>query len=205
RAVVTFVGEGYDWTLNIGGEYHDENAEGAEQTAASAYFCTIAGIDGKDAIWKLDATALPWVTLTPGDVITTLMTYNNIWEVSSITLSGEDSTNFTIDHEGEDVTAAYADGQQLDLEEFKGLYQYILTCPTSDIWFEEPENDPYLTIEITRTDGGGDKIELCKDTERRVIVKLNGRTSYRIKTSWANMLLKNIEAVKTGGTVQQNY
>lgn len=205
RAVVTYSGDSFKWVLNIGGEYHDENAEGDEQSAASAYYCTIEGIDGKDAVWKLDATGLPWVTLTPGDVITTLMTYNNIWEVGSVKLTGKDNTNFTIDHDGEDITAAYADGKELDVEEFKSFYQYLLTCPTSDIWFEDPESEPYLTIEINRTDGGGDKIEICKDTERRDIVKLNGRTSYKIKSSWVNRLLENVESVKSGGTVQQNY
>ncbi len=205
RAVVTYVGNGSDWTLNIGGEYHDENAEGAEQSAASAYFCTIAGIDGKDAVWKLDATALPWVTLMPGDIITSLMTYNNIWEVASLKLTGEDNTEFTVEHSEDDVTAAFADGKELDLDNFKSFYQYVLTCPTSEIWFEDPKSEPYLTIEINRTDGGGDKIEICKDTDRRDIVKLNGRTSYKIKNSWVKRLLENVEAVKTGEPVQENY
>lgn len=205
RAVVTFVGEDYDWTLNIGGEFHEENDDGEEQTAASAYYCTVKGVDNKDAIWKIDASALPWVELVPGDVITTLMTYNNIWQVGEIDISGEVDTTYTITQKDEEVTGAEQDGEKLDVEEFKGLYQYLLTCPTSEIWFEEPENEPYLTIDIKRTDGGGDKLEFCKDTERRVIVKLNGRTSYKIKTSWVNTLLKNIDALKSGGTVQQNY
>lgn len=205
RAVITYSGDSYDWTLNIGGEYHDENAEGSEQTAASAYYCTIAGVDGKDAVWKLEASALPWVDLLPGDIITSLMTYNNIWEVASVKLTGKVDTEYTIDHDGEDITATYVDGAELDVETFKSLYQYILTCPTSEIWFEEPKNEPYLTIEINRTDGGGDKIEICKDTDRRDIVKLNGRTSYKIKTSWVTRLLENVESVKNGGTVQENY
>lgn len=205
RAVVSYSGDSYEWTLNIGGEYHDENAEGNEQSAASAYYCTITGVDGKDAVWKLDASALPWVKLLPGDIITSLMTYNNIWDVASVKLTGKDNTNFTIEHDGEDITGAAADGASLDVDTFKSLYQYLLTCPTSEIWFEEPKSEPYLTIEINRTDGGGDKIEICKDTDRRDIVKLNGRTSYKIKSSWVTRLLENVESVKNGGEVQENY
>jgi hypothetical protein len=48
-------------------------------------------------------------------------------------------------------------------------------------------------------------IELYKDTDRRAIVKLNGRPSYRIQSKWADRLTKNIEAVKTGGKVEEDY
>ncbi len=208
-ATVTFTGEGYDYKLTIGGEYHDVNEEGNEQTAASAYYCTFEGVDGKDCIWKIDASALPWVELDPRDVITTLMTWNMVVDVNELKVSGDESADFKLTSTGEgddrELSAVTCDGKDVSVDLFKSLYQYVLTCPTNqEIYFDEAEGDPYLTIEIV-CDGYTDKIELFKDTERRSIVKLNGRVSYRIQSKWTDRFIKNVEAVKTGGTVEEDY
>lgn len=209
RTIVTFVGEGYDYKLNIGNEYHEVNEDGLEQTAVSAYYCTIEGVTGKDCIWMIDASALPWVDLTPGDVITTLMTWNMVTEVSELKISGDGGADFkltsAVDGDNTKLSSVTCDGKTADLEAFKELYQFVMTCPTSEIYFTDPDSEPYITIEIICTDGYTDKIELYNDTDRRSIVKLNGRTSYRIQSKWADRLIKNIKAVRSGGTVEQDY
>ena len=204
-AVVTFVGDDYDYKLSIGNSYQEENATGELQTAASAYYCTFEGVEGKDCIWKVDATALPWANLVPEDIITTLMTWNMVTDLSEIDISGSASAKFEITSAGEDLTSVKIDGSDCDVDTFKTLYQYILSCPTAEIWFDDPSGEPYLTIDIKRADGGGDTIEFYKDTERRSIVKLNSRTSYRIPTTWSDRFVKNIDAVKTGGEIVEDY
>jgi hypothetical protein len=62
-----------------------------------------------------------------------------------------------------------------------------------------------MTITQSRKDGGADVIELYKDTSRRYIVKLNGRTSFRIQSTWIDTLLKNIESLQNGGEIDDNY
>ena len=208
--VVQFSGEGYDYTLNIGGDFHEENEQGQKQTAAAAYYCTFKGDDRRDCIYKVDASALPYMTVLPSDVISSLMTWNMVTDVKDVAFSGSCNDVFEITVTGEDkdaeVEKVVCGGKELDVGTFKNLYQFILTCPTKDgIWFEDPSGEPYLTISINCLDGHSDVIELYKDTERRSIVKLNGRTSYRMQSKWADRLLKNIEAVKNGGTVEQDY
>ena len=210
RCTVTFTGKDYDYKLDIGNEFHEENDKGEQQTAAAAYYCTIEGVDGKDCIWKVDASALPFVTVMPNDIISTLMTWNMVTDVSEIKLSGETEDTFalTIEGEGDDaqIAGVTCNGSEVDVESFKALYQYILTCPTKDgIWFEEPTGEAFRRIEVVCADGHSDVIELYKDTDRRAIVKLNGRPSYRIQSKWADRLTKNIEAVKTGGKVEEDY
>lgn len=210
RCVVTYEGTDGDYTLSIGGEFHDVNEDGEEQSAASAYYCTIEGVEGKDCIWKVDATALPWVTMLPTDVLTSLMTWNMVTDVTQVELSGEAANElFEISCEGEgddaEVSKVTCNGEEIDVDTFKGLYQYILTCPTKEeIWFKDPEGEAYLTLEIRCADSA-DTIEFYKDTDRRDIVKLNGRTSYRIQSKWVDRLLKNVEAAKTGGEVEEDY
>ena len=208
--VVEFSGEGYDYTLNIGGDFHEENENGQQQTAAAAYYCTFKGAENRNCIYKVDASALPYVTVLPNDVISSLMTWNMVTDVKDVAFSGSSNDVFEISITGDgsdaEIEKVVCGGKELDISTFKNLYQYLLTCPTKDgIWFEEPSGEPYLTISINCLDGHSDVIELYKDTDRRSIVKLNGRPSYRIQSKWADRLLKNIEAVKTGGTVEQDY
>lgn len=210
NAVITFTGNGYDYTLTIGNEYHETNEKGVEQSAVSAYYCTIDGAEGKDCIWKVDASALPWMTLKPGDVITGLMTWNMVTDVAEFKVSGEENADFALtsgkDGDRDVLESVKLDGKDADLDSFKGFYQFFLTCPTSEIVFEgAPEGDPYLTLEVVTNDGYTDKIELFHDTERRSIAKLNGRTCYRIQSKWTDRFLKNLDAVKNGGTVDQDY
>jgi hypothetical protein len=206
---VTFVGTDYDYKLTIGNGYHDVNDDGTEQTAASAYYCYFTGVDGKDCIWKIDATALPWIDMKPGDVITTMMTWNMVTDIDSITFSGDESGVFELTVEGEDddedVTAVTLDGKDVDVSDFKTFYQYLLTCPTSDVITELPEGEPYVTVYIDCAEGSDDKIEFYKDTERRTIAVLNDKTPYRIQTNWLDRLIKNVEAVRNGEEVVESY
>lgn len=211
HTTVTFTGDGYDYKLTIGKEYHEVNEDGEEQSAVSAYYCYFEGVGGKDCIWKIDATALPWVTLKPGDIVTSMMTWNMIVDVENVKVYGGDidvemTPTVEEDKDGdEDIVSVTADGKDADVSTFKDLYMYILTCPTSEVIFDLPEGDPYLTLEINCRNDVSDKIEFYKDTERRSIAVLNGKTPYRIKTSWTDRLVKNVEAVCDGGEVVDNY
>ncbi len=207
---VNFKGEGYDYTLTIGNEYHETDEDGKEQTAVSAYYCYFTGVDGKDCIWKVDASSLQWTTFLPGDVITSMMTWNMITTVNSVNISGDVTADFELttatDEEGdEDVAKVTLDGKEVSVDDFKSYYQYILTCPTSDVCFKQPEGEPYLTMEIKCDDGKTDKLEFYKETERRTIVMLNEITPYRIQSSWVDRMLKNVEAVRNGEKIVDTY
>lgn len=210
ECTVGFSGEGYDFTLSIGNGFHEENEQGNLQTAAAAYYCTFKGDDRRNCIYKVDASALPFLTVLPNDVISSLMTYNMITDVTSIEFKGDSNDKFEIAITGEgndaELEKVTCNGSEVDIPSFKSLYQFILVCPTKDgVYFEDPAGEPYLTMSINCADGHSDVIELYKDTDRRSIVKLNGRTSYRIRAKWGEALLKNVEAVKTGGEVDANY
>ena len=104
-----------------------------------------------------------------------------------------------------DVTAVTVDGKDIDVYEYKSLYQYIMSCPTNEICFDDPEGEAQVVIRETRKDGGEDVIELYKDTARRYVVKLNGKTSFRIQSTWVDNLKTNMENLKNGKKVNDTY
>ncbi|MBR1750169.1 MAG: DUF4340 domain-containing protein [Ruminococcus sp.] len=208
-ATVTLKGDGYDYTLKIGNGINAVDENGNEQTAIESYYCTLDGVEGADCIFVINSASLPWARQTPEDILSSLMTFNYVKDVGEIVITkGSDTDDITVtyDAEKEDVGAAELNGKELDVSSFKTFYEYLLTCPTSEMYFTDPDEDSsIMKIEIKRRDGGGDTIELFKDTGRRHIVKLNGVTSYRIESKWLDQFEKNISALEKGEKIGESY
>ena len=216
RCVVSLKGEGYDYTLKVGGESYSEAAEG-ETPVLQGYYCTLDGVSGSNAVYVIAAENLPWVTFKIEDVTSNLITSNYLVDLAnmSVTIDGKE-TLFEIttnggsndkDENGKaaDVTSVKTDGKELDIGLFKDLYQFIMSCPTNEICFDDPEGSPAVIIKQVRKDGGEDVVELYKDTSRRYIVKLNDKTSFRIQSTWVDSLDTNIGNLKNGKNIDNNY
>lgn len=216
RCVVSLKGDGYDYTLKVGGESYSEAAEG-ETPVLEGYYCTLSGVAGSNAVYVIPEASLPWVTFKIEDVISNLITSNYLVDLAnmSVTIDGKETlfdmtTNGGSNDKDEngkaaDITSVKADGKELDIYQYKSLYQFIMSCPTNEIWFEEPSGEPAVIIKQVRKDGGEDVIELYKDTSRRYLVKLNGKTSYRIQSTWVDSLKTNVENLKNGKNIDDNY
>lgn len=206
-AVVTLKGKEYDYTLLIGNGIKVKTADDEETSEIGSYYCYLKGVDGAYCIWEISASKLPWATVTPNDVITSLMTTNNIIDVSKVVIkSDEKDITYVIDSDGKNnINSVTMNGKDLDVQQFKGLYQYLLTCPTNEIHFNEPTGKNYMTIEIICADGHSDKMEFYTDSSRRSVVVLNGRPSFRIQSKWVDQLFKNIDNVENGKEAVSNY
>ena len=195
-----------EFTIIMGKARHALDENGKELDQIASYYCYVEGISGADCIWEIPAESLPWATFLPGDVIS-LMTSNKIFDINAVDITtGSGKKAYTLDG-NEDDNAVYwvkESGKDVDVELFKDLYKYILSFPTREIYFDKIEGDPFITIEITRKDGGGDKVEFFKDSSRRVLVKLNGRPSYKVESRWTDTLLENIEHLQKGEPLKEN-
>lgn len=212
KATVIYKSDTESYKLYIGNPEYSKNSEGEDNSTVAYYYCYLEGVSGADCIWKISSESLPWATVMPQDIITTVMTYNNIVDIESFNvIQGDTTVKYTVEVDGEDedseqVVAAAIDGKETDVESFKTFYQYFLSCPTTEIWFEEPTGESFMTVEIDVGDNV-DTLEFYKDStsERKVIVKRNGRTSFRIPIGWTERFVKNMEALESGGEVQASY
>lgn len=214
---VNLKGEGYDYNLLIGDPIKAVDSEGSETDAVTGYYCYLENDSGKNAVYSVGVDSLPWATFEVKDVISNIMTSNYLVDLSEISIeykgektvyeitSNGSSSETLEDGSAADVTSVKCGGKELDIYNFKSLYQFMMTCPTNEIYFTEPEGESEMTIVQTRADGGSDTIELYKDTSRRYIVKLNGKTSFRIQSTWIDTLVKNMDNIKNGKEVDDNY
>ncbi|MBR1738827.1 MAG: DUF4340 domain-containing protein [Ruminococcus sp.] len=216
RCTVSLKGEGYDYLLKVGDQLFSEAGEN-EVAELLGYYCTVEGIDGRDCVYLVSESNLPWVTFKIEDVITTIMLPNYLVDLDTIDIeaNGEVSTfeitsNGTSKELNEDgsaaaVTSVKYEGRELAVDNFKTFYQFVMTCPTDELCFDEPEGDYVVKVTEHQKDGGTMSIELYKDTARRYIVKLNGKASYRIPSTWADTLLEDLENVKVDGAIKDSY
>lgn len=201
------------YTLTIGNPIYKQTEDGKDTTVIVDYYVYFEGVAGVDAIFAVSADSLPWATQTPSDFITGLMTYNKVTDLKNIVVDIEGKkTTFALKSAiDEEATEASEDGEKvytldtvtvnkkkLDTENFKAWYQELLECPTTELCLEEPTNERYLKININLSNGDKDTLEFYKDTTRRYIVKLNGKTSFRIASTYLDKLLTDMNSVLEG-------
>lgn len=207
HAVVTLeIDTGDIYVLKIGKAIYYLDESGNETSNVAGYYAYIEGVEGKDVIYSVPVAKLPWATFKPEDVMTTLMTSNYIYDVDTIFVK-ENSNTYEFDLIGEGDKApseVTMNGEKVDVELFRNLYQYIITCPTNEIYWQETVKDVYLSIEINLKDGGKDKLEFVKDTDRRTVVFLNDRPQFLIARTWTDLFVENLTHLKNGEEIKEH-
>lgn len=182
-------------TLKIGNEYTTEDG-------AKARFVHVEGID---IIYGFAAEQLPWLTVKPLDITTTMFTSNYIYNLTSVDIAtASKKLDFEITGSSADDFAVTLDGQATDGDAFKNLYQFILRAPSTDVYFEETTANPVLTIDI-KTKDGGDLIEFIPSDNRQSIIRLNGQVTYVCATAYVDRFISNLELYKNGEEIIANW
>lgn len=209
HAVVTLKLDNEDknvYTITIGKPIYLLDDEGNDTDTVVGYYTYIEGVKGKDVVFSVAVEKLPWATFKPEDVMTTLMTSNYIKDIDEIVITeGENTFLFDLQGEGENSpTAVTLNGEKVDVDNFKKLYQYIITSPTNEVFFEETQLDPYITISLNLKNGKKDVIQFVTHTDRRSVAFLNGRPQFLIPTTWTDLLVENINSLENGGEIKEH-
>lgn len=180
--------------LTIGNECFDEDG---------AKLGRYVYVDGAAIIYVFDESSLPWLTVTPLDICTTMFTSNYIYDVKSIDISGGANMSFTLTG-GSDDFAVKLDGADTDGDKFKNLYQFILKAPSDELYFEETDAEPTVSISI-KTDSGEDLIEYIPSDGRKAIIRLNGKVTYKCASAYVDRLMSNLELYKNGEDIISSW
>lgn len=175
-------------TMKIGNEYTTEDG-------AKARF---VHVEGADIIYGFTTDLLPWLTVKPLDITTTMFTSNYIYNLTSVDITTDsEKYDFEITGSSADDFAVTLNGQAADGDAFKNFYQFILRVPSADVYFEETTAKPVLTVDI-KTKDGGDSIEFIPSDNRQSIIRLNGKVTYVCATAYVDRFISNLELFKNG-------
>lgn len=183
---------GGDFYLLVGNEYTDENG------IPKGRYCMA---DGIDIIYMFDYSILPWATVMPLDITMSMITSTYIYTINSLEIETADkSAVFELSGGMEDFKVECEGIQDVSEDTFKDYYQYILRAPAEEMYLEECTDPADITITIIH-ENGVDKLEFINSTDRKSIIRLNGRTSFRCRTSYVNRLIENTEHLLNGENI----
>lgn len=214
-ATATLTCEDGTYVLTMGNCLYELDDDGEATSTVSGYYTYMTGVDGIDAIFICSADDLPWATFEPADVISGLMTTNSVYDLESVSIKTSDidiTYKLTISEEDEDGNQEVEkvlenDETEIDPEAWKSWYQLVIQCPTNELCFDDPEAEsPDVTLTINIIGGATDVMEFYKETDRRYVVKLNGKTSFRIESAWIDALVGGVDKIRNGEEVDaDNY
>lgn len=196
----------YDFIVGDVAQYGIDE-KGNETTEPALYYGYFKGID---CIFTFDVSEVPWTSFMPIDVLSSMMTSNYIYALDyiDIQLHNTEDVSYYFDLEGniDEATLTGTLGpNEMNIDDFKILYQFMLKCPIDALCLEDPAPDAKLlaTVEFARASGGGDTLEFYDAGNNRVIIKLNGTTSFSQPRSYLNVLESNLALFASGAPADE--
>ena len=196
--VVTMKAEQDNYKLTIGKEV---------PTTVNSLGGRYGYFEGRDVLYQFNEQALPWLTLVPTDITSSMIVSTNIYELSKIEITTPDKS-FTYDLTGadKDTFVAKKNGVTLNADKFRSFYQYILRTSGESLWLEDPATQvPDTKIVFTLKNGATQTLEFYNTTARQSIIKYNGKTMFKCRTSYVERLLQNITVLDDNGDIVQNW
>ena len=196
---ISFERDGTEYVWTVG------NDTTASDGSAAHYLMA----EGKDMIFVVTDANLPWISININNMYSSLMLLPNIKDVSAIDLMIYDQTySFEIDpaaDEDSDIVP-HIDGEEVDLENYRDMYQYLLSVPAEGI-YEGDETSGTLVASFTYhyINGGSDTVELLDLGDRSCILSINGNRQWTTRIAYVQHLETNMERLLNGEAPVLDY
>lgn len=212
---MTFKYDGQIYTLLLGNEIIEETGgSGTSSTNSAPTLANVTGyyavLEGVPGIYSLAKERAPWYTFNVSDIISKRPISPYIYTVESITVTMPDGeVRFDIDGENKKFSHG---SDEIDGSEFKKLYQQLISSIGEELYTEQTDKAPEVTVKFKYlskyVDTYGteeDVLEFIPDDGRKYIINLNGRTVFKIREIFISRLTANVDALLNGGTVNYDW
>ncbi len=203
--VVEFNREGEEFTVTIG------NSDGN----GSRYVM----VNGKDEIFVVSESSLPWISIQLNQMLSSLIFLPYIDDVSQVDLViGDETYTFEstlgepeVNEDGEEeeptLESVTCNGAQIDLDNYRKMYQYLLSAPAEDINLDGATGTKIASFTYHYFDDPDhtDTIEIFQISERQCSIALNGSNDFTCRIAYYTRLVENIEALLNGETPDLDY
>lgn len=181
--------------LAAGAEYRDESGKPAGR------YCIAEGIP---IVYMFSYNKIPWAEVMPMDITMTMITSTYIYTIDTLeTETQGKKTVFTLSGGIDDFSVTCTDAE-VTADSFKSFYQYILRAPAEELYLEECSDPADFTVTINH-EYGTDKLEFINSDDRRSVIRLNGKTSFRCRTSYVNRLAENLDRLLGGEEILTSW
>lgn len=178
-----------------------------EDGTAAHYFYS----EDQPVIYVVADSSLPWISMNLDELYTPQQLLPYIDDVGQIDLMvyGETYT-FEIDaadpdDEDSDIVP-HLDGEEVDLEYYRTMYQYLLLAPAEGIYEGDPDaGELVASFTYHYRDGGSDTVELYDLGNRTCILSINGNYQWTTRIAYVTYLQTNIEKLQNGEEPSLDY
>ncbi len=168
-------------------------------------------LDGKNLIYNVSPSSLPWLELEANDITSPFVVLPNILDVKRVTIAFDGKTYvFDVSNEKDEddvsvVTAKY-NGKTLTEDYFKSYYQLLLSLTQSGINTKSVSGSPILTLQYEYTDSARktDKLEFFDNGEGAVIIRHNGEANFLTKYSLISRIKQNTALIIQNKEIDAN-
>ena len=210
---LTFKYGGTRYVLHFGNEIitttETENIDSPTLTSVAGYY---AKIDGSDAVFAFSAESVPWYTVTLTDIVSRRPVSPYIYTCESVVITTPDREyDFKVTGDAQ-ANSFTLDGAEVDGDKFRQLYQHLITAVGDEVFLDEGEYAPYISVtfnyrkdyhDLYGTDS--DTIEYYKSDDRKNIVCVNGKVLFKVRQVYTERLLENIDALLNGGELRLDW
>ena len=110
-----------------------------------------------------------------------------------------------------EISEFTVNGEKWDESRFKNLYQYLISAAGEELYLDTDKGEliaevVYNYIDKAKGFGGKDTVRFyTSNTDRKVIIELNGENVFKTRQLYATQLLSNIESFLNGGEIILTY
>ncbi len=164
-------------------------------------------VTGVAAIYKVDASAVPWADYTERDLRSIYLFMEDIKGVDRLTVEGGgESFVFDIAHDGDDYTVTCG-GKTFTSKRFAPLYRKILGLRGEEFSDEARSDlsaaDIRVTVRYTDGSRAPDVLRFTRDSERRYFYSVNGRGNAFVSAANAEAILSAARDLLAGREIAE--
>lgn len=199
------------------------NAVAKEVTDESGNVSTeIAGFYGMssevpDTLFLFSAESIPAFSIQAESIMSRLFLMPYIYSLETVEYSDKDGRSFNIGFEtvkaetedGQDKHSHYLNGELHEEQQVKNMYQFMISASGDELYTEEDGNGELLatvTYNYADKSEGSDVVKFySSESDRKVIINVNGKNLYKTKQIYVNQLYKNAENFLKGEEIVLTY
>lgn len=166
-----------------------------------SYFVMVEGVD--DIIYSVSADVLPWIKIDVGDIAVSYV-YKAVADTTTDITIKTRNINETIKKSGKvssDEFRATRNGEDMPVSEFRSLFEYLFKFRFERIATDQSVIGgltPYASITVRSEGNVTETLEFYDVGNKESVVTYNGKVSYYCRTSYIEVLEKNIKNLDNG-------
>lgn len=209
------------YTIKIGAPVYttEKDDEGNDKQVLSGYYGTSSEHPG--IVYLFDKSSVSGFVVDPAKLISKLFLMPYIFDLESVDYSDSEGHKLDLgirliqkaipEESKAEISEFTVNGEKWDESRFKNLYQYLISAAGEELYLDTDKGEliaevVYNYIDKAKGFGGKDTVRFyTSNTDRKVIIELNGENVFKTRQLYATQLLSNIESFLNGGEIILTY